>query len=308
MTPSPATPAEADLDETSRQARALAAALEPIAAGVIFAPEAHAEYESLGFGASPGQTADGVAFPDGPSYFASRASSMGQVPGEVVAATFGVFNPAVVKLAVDYAWTLTDAPTICAARLRGGVAQLERLLGLSPDGIERVNELARRATDPLRVEGKPLFAGLRSLPVPATEEPIALLFHLTDLLREYRGDAHIAAWTDAGVDGLEIGLLTELWWGLPARSYQRSRQWSNEEMDAAEERLRDRGLFDAHGITAEGRRARESIEINTDRQMRPALDALGGDADELIDRLAPLGAAVRDGKGYLRGPADLGGR
>lgn len=306
MTPSPATPAEADLDETSRQARALAAALEPIAAGVIFAPEAHAEYESLGFGASPGQTSGGVAYPDGPSYFASRASSMGQVPGEVVAATFGVFNPAVVKLAVDYAWTLTDAPTICAGRLRGGVAQLERLLGPSPDGIERANELAKRATDPLRVGGKPLFAGLRSLPVP--DEPVALLFHLTDLLREYRGDAHIAAWTDAGIDALEIGLLTELWWGLAPRSYQRSRQWSNEEMDAAEERLRDRGLFDTEGITAEGRQVRDSIEVNTDRQMRPALDALGGDADELIDLLAPLGAAVRDGKGYLRGPADLGGR
>ena len=293
-------------EETSRTARALAAALEPIAAQVIFAPEAHAEYEGLGFGASPGRTPGGVAFPDGPSYFISRASSMGQVTGQVVAATFGVFNPAVVEMAVDYAWTVTDAPTICAARQRGGVAQLERILGSKPDGIERANELATRATDPLRMEGKPLFAGLRSLPVPGADEPLALLFRLTDLLREYRGDAHIAAWTDAGVDGLEIGLLTELWWGLPARSYQKSRQWSDEEMDAAEARLHDRGLFDADGITSEGRQVRESIEASTDRHLQPALDALGDDGDELIDLLRPLGQAIREGRGYLSGPADLG--
>ena len=35
-------------------ARRLASALEPFAASVYFAPECHAAYEALGFGASPG--------------------------------------------------------------------------------------------------------------------------------------------------------------------------------------------------------------------------------------------------------------
>ena len=134
-------------------------ALEPVAGQVYFSPEAHAAYADLGFNPSPGSTRDGVALPDGPAYFASRGSLLGQVSGEVVAAAFGVFNPAAVVPAVTWAWTKVDAATICAARTRGGVAQLERVLGPAPDGLVRATELLARAVEPLRPEGKPLFAG-----------------------------------------------------------------------------------------------------------------------------------------------------
>src|SRR5215218_4580377 len=102
--------------------RALAAALEPVAGQVYFSPECHAAYERLGFGASPAELG-GVAMPDGPAYFCSRGSVMGQVPGEVVAAAFAVFNPAVVVPAVSSGWTITDASMICDARTTGAVAQ-----------------------------------------------------------------------------------------------------------------------------------------------------------------------------------------
>ena len=125
---------------------------------MYFSPECHAEYEALGFAPSPGALGE-VHMPDGPAYFCSRGSVMGQVPGELIASAFGVFNPAVVVPAVDAGWALTDAATICDARTRGATAQLVRILGPEPDGLDRVTELLGRAVEPLRPEGRALFAG-----------------------------------------------------------------------------------------------------------------------------------------------------
>ena len=291
------------MDDLSKRARALAAALEPVAGQVYFSPECHAEYEKLGFAGSPGEFG-GVAGPDGPAYFTSRGSVMGQVPGEVVACAFGVFNPAAVVPAVDFGWSLTDAATICAARDRGAIAQLERILGEKPDGIDRANELAARAVDALRPEGRPLYAGLASLDLPGS--PVGDLWRRLDMLREFRGDSHVNAWTTLGVDATEINLLTEAWWGMPMRSYSRTRAWSDAEFDAAEERLAGRGLLGDGAITDAGRDLRDQIEAATDAQCRPFVDALGDDVDELVSILRPYGAAIREQKGYLTaGPADL---
>jgi hypothetical protein len=285
-------------------ARTLRDRLEPLVGQVYFAPECHAAYVGLGFAASPA-TANGVALPDGPAYFTSRGSLMGQVPGEVVAAAFGVFSPAAVVPAVDHGWSLTDAATICALRTDGAVAQLTRILGERPAGIERAVELLRRACEPLEPAGKPLFAGALSQPWPGT--PLGDLFHAGDLLREYRGDAHNAAWTAAGLDGRQIGLLTELFWGLAPRTYVRTRAWTEDQLDTAAAALRDRGWVAESGaaLTSEGRAAREAIEVATDGQMAPAIDALGGDVDELLERLHPWGRAVVEARGYPGGPADL---
>ena len=126
--------------ELSARARRLGSVLEPVTGQVYFSPECHANYVALGFDPSGGD-ANGVALPDGPAYFTSRGSVMGQVPGEVVAAAFGVFNPEVVVPFVQLGWTRTDAATICAARDDGAIAQLRRILGDEPDGLARVNEL-----------------------------------------------------------------------------------------------------------------------------------------------------------------------
>src|SRR5579872_6101400 len=143
-------------ERSASPARALAAALEPFAAQVYFSPECHAAYESLGFGPSPGRAGE-VSLPDPPAYFCSRGSVLGQVPGEVVAAAFGVFNPEVVIPSVSHGWTLTDAKTIEAARTDGAVAQLKRILGDDPAGLARATGLLERANEGLRPEGRPLF-------------------------------------------------------------------------------------------------------------------------------------------------------
>jgi len=288
---------------TPSPARLLGAALEPVVGQVYFAPECHSAYEALGFGPSRRSFA-GVAGPEGPAYFTSRGSILGQVPGEVVAAAFGVFNPEVVVPAVAHGWSLTDAATICEARTEGALGQLRRVLGPAPDGVERAAALLARAVEPLRPEGRPLFAGLLALGVP--EDPLAAVWRRGDLLREHRGDSHTAAWVGAGLDATEIGLLTELYWGLPMRTYIRTRAWTDEQLDAAEERLVARGLVADGALTERGAEVREEVEVRTDAQEQPALDALGDDLGELTEILRPWGTAIRAAGGYpAAGPHDL---
>src|SRR5207237_1383939 len=155
------------------------------------------------------------------------------------------------------------------------VAQLTRILGPGPDGLQRATELLERACAPLRPEGKPLYAGLLAQGLPG--DRLGDAWRLADRLREYRGDAHTAAWTAAGFDATEIGRLSELFWGLPMRTYVRTRAWSDDDLDAAEARLAARGLVSDGAFTADGRAQREAVEQATDRQCQPVLDALGDD-------------------------------
>ncbi|UDY37007.1 SCO6745 family protein [Dermatobacter hominis] len=294
------------LTSEQRAARRLAAALEPVVGQVYFSPEAHSNYESLGFDASP-TTVRGVAMPDGPAYFTSRGSLLGQVPGSVVAAAFGVFNPEVVDVCVGLGWTRTDAATIRTARADGAVAQLRRILGPSPDGVELVAEALGRGAAAAAVAGRPLAAGVQALDVP--DDPLAAAWHHGDLLREHRGDSHTASWIGQGLTATEIGLLTELYWGLPMRSYSRTRAWSEAQFDAAEASLRERGLLDGDGFSEAGRTLRERIEVTTDAQVQPVLDAIGDDLGAVCDLMEPWGAAIRDAHGYpASGPHDLAAR
>jgi hypothetical protein len=288
---------------TVAPARTLAIAIEPFAGQVYFSPECHSGYEALGFRPSPGKAGE-VAMPDGPAYFCSRGSVMGEVPGEVVAAAFAVFNPAVVVPAVTKGWTLTDAQTICAARTDGAVRQLRRVLGVELDGLGRALELLRRATGDLPLAGKPLFAGLVAQGLPG--EPLADAWRLADELREYRGDVHVNVWTTAGFDAVEIGLITELYWGLPLRSYIRTRAWTDEDLAAAEERLESRGLIRDGAFTDAGRAARESIEVATDEGCAPITAALGDDLGELAGIIGGWSRQIQSAGGYpAAGPQDL---
>ncbi len=289
--------------DVSTKARALGGALEPFVGQVYFSRECHERYVALGFAASPGDM-NGVAMPEMVSYFTSRGSLMGQVPGEVVAAAFSVFNPVVVVPAVTAGWALTTAPTICAARRDGAVAQLQRILGAHPAGVGEARQILERAVSVLRPEGRPLFAGTLSQSVPADD--LAACWHFGDMLREYRGDAHTAAWISAGFDATEIGLMTELFWGLPLKSYSRTRGWSEDDYRAAIDRLTSRGLIIDGAFTTAGREARENVERATDAQMIGALAAMGDDLDRLLGVLTPWSQAVQTHKGYpASGPHEL---
>lgn len=287
----------------STDARRLGGALEPVIGQVYFSRECHQNYEGLGFDPSPGEMG-GVALPEGVAYFTSRGSVLGQVPGQLVAAAFGVFNPEVVVPAVERGWTITDAATIRSARDAGALAQLERIVGARPDGSDVVEAALRRGAEAVRFEGRALTAGLLSMDDP--DHPLGTIFRRGDVLREYRGDSHIAAWVTAGLTAIEIGLLTELYWGLPLRSYSRTRGWSETQYDAAIDGLEARGLVADGAFTEAGRTLRERVELDTDDQMAPVLDAIGDDLDQAIDVLSAWGKTIRGEKGYpASGPQEL---
>lgn len=272
--------------------------IEPIASSVYFVPEVHERYEALGLP------------PWGAGYFCSRAACLGQVPGAVVAATFAVFDPAIVVPAVEEGWSRTTAAALLDARLDGQRAALLRMAGpelLDADRLARATSLLVRAADAAAWAGRPLFAGLRSLG-RLPDDPIGDFWRATDVLREHRGDSHVLAWTAMHVDPVEITLLTELWWSQRAGGYVRTRGWSPDAIEAGIESLRRRGFVDdaPPRFTDAGEQLRAVIEELTDQGQTEVVAALGDDADELFDLLAPITDAVLAAKGYPRDPASLG--
>ena len=256
--------------------------LEPIAANAYFAPEVHGELEKLGFGGgSPGP--NGIHYPDGPAYFTSRGGCLGQVDGHVIAAAFGVFKRDMVVMVTDIGWKIAGVDDVLAARERGAVASLERMLGAEPDGIGWATDVLKRMVDAGPGEGRHLYSGLLSLGYPSS--PMGAFWRAADIVREHRGDSHIAAWINMDLDACEIGLLTDPWRGQPLKSWVRSRGWTEEELDAACDRLRSRGFLAGDELTAAGRKLREDIEDATDVQEARMVAALGDDADRFFTLL-----------------------
>lgn len=276
-------------DEVRRVSRRLRDLIEPLAANVYFAPEAQKHYKELGLSYIP-------------SYFRSRSACMGDVVGEMVVAAFGVFNPAIVLPAVQEGRRVS-VDDILDARQKGAIASLHRILDGVPDDAPRATALLRRGADACTCEGHAIYAGLRSLGFPG--DPMGDLWRAADLLREHRGDSHIIAWTSHDVDAVEVTLLTELWWRMPLNTYVGTRGWTPEEIDAGIARLVERGLIVGGEFTPEGEQRRASIEAATDRQERRVVEALGNDADELLDLLEPWAKAIVASGGYPADPSSL---
>jgi hypothetical protein len=177
-----------------------------------------------------------------------------------------------------------------AARIQGAAAFVERGLGGAPPA--RVCELLRRATEAIFPAGYPLFAALASTPWPGNTA--AALWFGADLLREQRNDAHIASWRSAGLDPVESHILSALWSGQPFHLRAAFMGWRRSHITSARKRLEARALIegDPPVFTEAGRDVRAAIEEATDRQQRPALDALDTDIDHLLDLLEPIYRAI----------------
>jgi hypothetical protein len=138
------------------------------------------------------------------------------------------------------------------------------------------------------VGGRVLFAANRSLPWP--DEPLGRLWHATTLLREHRGDGHVAALTAHGVSGRECNVLHAAAGRVPADMIKRSRDYDDEQWTHYLGVLERRRLVDSAGELAEpGRLLKERIEDNTDAVALPALDALDDSQVEALFRaLTPI--------------------
>ncbi|WP_394934974.1 hypothetical protein [uncultured Ilumatobacter sp.] len=245
--------------------------LEPIHGAIYFVPEATEEYARLGLGDW------------GSGYFASRAAALGAVGAEVVKATFYNFDPGFVERSMDRAWETVTPEQLSLARLAAADRMMVRLAGGTIDALEPAAEIARAAalTACERPEGRALFAGHAQLDWP--EDPHLVLWHAQTLLREFRGDGHVAALTAQGLSGCEA-LVTHAAAGeISGDVLKSSRQRTDEDWATAYDSLRSRGWLDAEGaFTDAGREGRQWIEERTDELAVLPYAAIGEDACEQL--------------------------
>jgi hypothetical protein len=265
-------------DSDALRARKTWRTVEPLHGMIYFVPEAAAAYARLGISGRDG-------------YFASRAAPMGAVSSGVVTATFFNFNPDLVTAAIPRAWTTTTPEALVAARFEAVDASMRRLLGenvLASAEMTRAAELARVAADEAchRVEGRPLAAGHATLDWPDT--PHLALWHAQSILREYRGDGHVALLVAQGLSGLEA-LVTHAASGeVPSSVLLSTRGWTTEKWDLAAESLRARGWLAENGdlaLSEWGLARRQEIEQRTDALVAEPYAVLGDEACEELRSL-----------------------
>jgi hypothetical protein len=225
------------------------------------------------------------------TYFAGRAAPLGtSVPAEVVHALFYNFAPGEVARHIPKVWSTTTPEAAIAARQEGAVNALRNTLGDLVDTPEfaRVVELLTQAATSAPLEGRPMYAALRALPLP--DEPVARLFHSASLLREHRGDGHIAALMSEHIGGLEAHVLLAIDMGMPARKFGRIHHLPAALLADLIEQMLTRGLIeDESTFTPAGRRAKDQIETLTDELAVAPYDALdAAELDELISALEPI--------------------
>lgn len=252
-------------------------ALNPLHSALYFSPDLGKELGGIGI--------------DDPSaaYFAARAAAMGAVGPGTVTATFYNFNHALVARHVPAVWDIAPPEAVLAARLRAADSTLRRLLGeeviASPEMAEAA-QLALRAAEGCTRHARPLYAAHADLPVP--EQPHLAYWHAATLLREHRGDAHLAALLAASLDPLEALVShTATGKGMAPRWILASRGWRRTDWEDASARLRDRGLLTPEGeLTEEGTALRAGLEEATDRMDLAPYEHLGGAG---VARLTELG-------------------
>lgn len=266
--------------DRSSAARRLRHALEPLAMVSVWGDHAAGQLGALGLNFLTG-------------YVGSRACVLGDPDATVVAATFGVFEPGLVADLWRGARAQAGVEDLRRARVAAAGGALSDVLhDVDPGEIDRVVDALRAALEsaPADLVGRPLYAGLRSLPWP--DDAYARLWHAATLMREHRGDAHLGACVTAGLDGLEANILTELRAGYSILEYTASRGWPQDAMNAAVNRLEARGLVAGGALTDEGKHFREALEEVTDHAEDRLVAALGDDLTRLVDAVEPWAEAV----------------
>jgi hypothetical protein len=247
---------------------------------VYFAAEAFEEYASIGL---PNK-----------SYFAPRAAPMGPVTAPVVAATFFNFSPDRVGAEIPAAWDFASPSTIQDARLRGVARVLnERVAGvMTSESVAEATAIAGEMCANLDFSGKPLAAANHAVVLPA--DPLTALWQLVTVIREWRGDVHVAALTVAGLTAVEALILHGATGEVDPETLRTSRGWSETDWSQTVANLAARGLVNADGtFTNDGQALRSAIETQTNQACVILVDAVGeAKTASLIGHLKPLRKAL----------------
>jgi hypothetical protein len=274
--------------------RALWRVAEPIHALTYFAPEATQAFEDAGL----------RGFWRG--YFAGRAAPLGAVGAAPVVAAFYGFRPDFVARAVPDVWRRCAPPDVLAARLAGVDAAVRR--HLTADAVtsvaDRVVPVMRDAAARCGVAGRVMFAANAALHEP--DEPHLALWHVTTLLREHRGDGHVAALVAHDVGPCAAHVLRLAATGAPPTSIEPYRGWDADDWATTADELRTRGWLGAGGeITAAGRVVHGRVEDATDGAAAAFVAGLDrASVEALVDALRPL--ALRLGDGMIPYPNPMG--
>lgn len=253
---------------------------------IYFAPEATAEYQAVGLD-------------DAQHYFASRAAPLGPVPAEVVIAIFFNFNPQMVTPVIPAAWEVASPVDIQAARMRAAGQVLARCCpDVASAEIDEASALARRMIDGLGFEGKPLAAA--NVAVDEPDDRVERLWQRITVLREWRGDVHVAALTSAPTTAVEALILHAATEQVPKAALVATRRWPEDAWQAGVDRLVERGLVNAdETFTDAGRAFRADIEARTDTACMAQVDAIGPtDTERFIDLLKPIRGGLIDGGAF----------
>jgi hypothetical protein len=226
--------------------------------------------------------------------FVTRSAPLGPVPAEVVQATFYNFHPSAIAAVIPEAWRRASPEAILFAQGQALSGPLSSALSLLDEWeVAELARLSRAATEAIatRREGRPLFAALTSLPWP--NEDHLVIWHAGKLLREHRGDGHLATLMVAGLSGIDALVVHEAFDPkIPAGVLRPMRQWSAAAWELAMEDLRTRGwLTDAAEatLTEDGRQRRQWIEDRTDQLAAIAFEPIGNRG---IERMTTLGRKV----------------
>ena len=233
------------------------------------------------------------------TYFAGRAAPLGLTPAEVVDALFYNFAPGEVARHIPKVWRTTTPEAAIAARQMGCVKALRRILGDHVDAaaFARAAGLLIKAATSAPFEGRPMYAALRRLPVP--DDAVGRLFHAASLLREHRGDGHVAALMTEGVGGLEAHVLFALDMDMPAQKFGRIHHLPEAQIAAVIDGMRHRGLIGEDGwLSKRGRAAKQRVEALTDDLAATPYQSLEPEElDEVmatLEQLDPLLRAAQD--------------
>lgn len=219
-------------------------------------------------------------------YMASRAAPLGPVGPAPVEAAFYNFHPKRVRRALPEAWRLASPEVVLAARLHAVDQALWRLVGeeLRRPDVAVAAELARRAAEAADCGGRVLAAAYQSLDWPTV--PHLVLWQAATVLREHRGDGHVAALVASRISGLEAHVLAVALGAADAEFQQTSRGWTPQQWDAAIDSCRRRRwLDDAGQLTEKGWTVKGRLEAQTDRLAVGPLRAL---EEGEVDRLAAV--------------------
>ncbi|MER5640461.1 hypothetical protein ABT095_26365 [Kitasatospora sp. NPDC002227] len=263
-------------------ARALWRLYEPVYAVTFLQPESRAAFEAIGLDGS------------WRGYFAARSAPLGALDAPPVIAAFFSFAPGMLTEALPSVWTHASPAQVLAARAEGSAAALARILApVAPEQVEAAAAALEQAAARLDCTGRVLAAANAALPRPA--DLYGRLWQAANLLREHRGDGHVAALVAAGLDGCEAPVLH---CALDARRevLQPMRGWTDQEWAAATARLTARGWLTPDGtVTPEGRQGRQALEAATDLAAGRVWQSLPqAELDHLTTALTPIAALCRD--------------